>query len=276
MKRHSGFTLVELMIATVIGLFLMASLMNLFIATNRSVTLSDALAQNQEAGRFGMDYMTKFIRQAGYSEDFTVAAPPILINTTATPCLADACSDNNPVDAQGARLANPYVADDVIAVRSCSGTVIGGPINGQQQVANVFWVSNAVGTENELRCRTFDYGNNVWIDAAPVSIVANIESFEFQLGIAAQDTDRNAARYVNLETIENDPLLTLNQVRSIRIALLTTSQDELDANKLKTNVTERKYNILDGPIITITDGNLRQVFGNTVELTNMIESAILN
>jgi type IV pilus assembly protein PilW len=276
MKKHSGFTLVELMIATVIGLFLMASLMNLFIATNRSVTLSDALAQNQEAGRFAMDYMTKFIRQAGYSEDFTVAAPPILINTAATTCLADACSDNNPVDAQGDRLAIPYVANGTTALRSCSGTVIGGPINGQQQVANVFWVSNAVGTENELRCRTFDYDNNLWIDAAPVSIVANIESFEFQLGIAANEADRNASRYVNLETIESNPLLTLNQVRSIRIALLTTSRDELDANKLKSNVTERKYSVLDGPTLTITDGNLRQVFGNTIELPNMIESATLN
>jgi hypothetical protein len=106
--------------------------------------------------------------------------------------------------------------------------------------------------------------------------VANVESFEFQLGIASNSADRNAARYVNLETIENDHLLSLNNVRSIRIALLTTSLDELDANKLKTNVTERKYSILDGPTLTITDGNLRQVFGNTVELTNMIESATLN
>jgi len=281
MRHQKGFTLVELMIAAVIGLFLMASLMNLFITTNKSITLSEALSQNQESGRFAMDYMTKFIRQAGYSADFTAAAPPILINTPATPCTnADACSSNNPADAQGDRLSIPYVAGNDTVTKSCSGTDIGGATLGQQSIANVFWVSNTAGSENELRCRTYDYLNNAWIDASPVSIVANVESFEFQVGIAADENSRNAARYVNIDTIINDTTgaITLNLVRSIRIALLTTSQDSLDPNKVQTTTGSRKYIILDGPMIETADDDsyLRQVFSNTIELPNMIESAILN
>jgi len=278
MKTQKGFTLVELMIAGVIGIFLMASLMNLFITTNRSITLSEALSQNQESGRFALDYMTKFIRQAGYSADFTAAAPPVLINTPATPCtVADACSANNPSNANGDRLAIPYVSDVGGTIKSCSGT----DIVGQQSIANVFWVSNTAGSENELRCRTYDYLNNTWIDTAAVSIVANVETFEFQLGLAELEDDRNAARYVNMDTIINDDgsvIIPLSFVRSIRIALLTTSQDSLDANKVQTNAGSRKYVVLDGTMITTEDDDsyLRQVFSNTIELPNMIESAHLN
>jgi len=280
MRIQKGFTLVELMIASVIGLFLMASLMNLFITTNKSVTLSEALSQNQESGRFAMDYMTKFIRQAGYTEDFTVAAPPILINTALTPCINAACSSNNPADAKGDRLAIPYVVNAFTTTKSCSGTDIGGPLNGQQSIANVFWVSNTAGTENELRCRTYNYDTNAWIDNAAVSIVANVESFEFQVGIAASESDRNVSRYVNIDTIllDNTGAISANLIRSIRIALLTTSQDNLDANKVQSTQQARQYVILDGPTITtaVNDSNLRQVFSNTIELPNMIESATLN
>jgi len=275
MKNQKGLTLVELMIATLIGLFLMASLANLLITTNKSVTLSEALAQNQESGRFAMSFMTGFIRLAGYTDDFTVANPPILINTGSTPCIPQACSANNPTD-KGDRLAVTYVADAIQTTTSCAGTIVGGPVNGQQQIANVFWVSNDLATLNELQCRTYDYENDVWIDNAPVSIVANVESFEFQVGISAATTNRSAARYVNIDTIINASEL-LNNVRSVRIALLTSSQD-IDPDKVQSTQRSREYIVLDGPIITTAanDSNLLQIFSNTIELPGMIEKAIFN
>ncbi len=99
------------MVTAVIGLFLMASLMNLFITTNKSVALSDALAQNQESGRFAMEYLTRYIRQAGYSTISSAYAPAILSNksTRANLSIPDAISANNPVNAYGDRIAIPYV-----------------------------------------------------------------------------------------------------------------------------------------------------------------------
>jgi len=278
MKKQSGFTLVEIMVTAVIGLFLMASLMNLFITTNKSVALSDALSQNQESGRFAMEYLTRYIRQAGYSTSGSVYAPAILSNksTRANLSIPDAISANNPANAYGDRIAIPYVTDGTEIYRSCSGATF--PDEGQH-LANVFWVSNAPDTEFELRCRTYNYDGDTggaWLDGAAVSIVNNVQSMEFQIGISNTASDRTTSRYINLDTLDNDPALSLNQVRSYRIALLTTSQDELDANKVKTNSEERQYSILDGPVLTIDDGNLRQVFSNTIELPNMIETSIFN
>ena len=278
MKKQSGFTLVEIMVTAVIGLFLMASLMNLFITTNKSVALSDALSQNQESGRFAMEYLTRYIRQAGYSTSGSFYAPAILSNksTRANLSIPDAISANNPANAYGDRIAIPYVTDGTEIYRSCSGATF--PDEGQH-LANVFWVSNDPDTEFELRCRTYNYDSDTggaWLDGAAVSIVNNVQSMEFQIGISNTASDRTTSRYINLDTLDNDPALSLNQVRSYRIALLTTSQDELDANKVKTNSEERQYSILDGPVLTIDDGNLRQVFSNTIELPNMIETSIFN
>lgn len=283
MNRQSGFTLIELMIAGFIGVFILTGLMNLFITTNKSVTLSGSLSQNQETGRFAMDYMTKFIRTAGYTEDFTQTTYPIFIANSAVvnpiTCSGNqalACSENNPAGIRGDRLSIPFVVGDMNndIMRTCTGTLVGGPVNGQQNLVNVFWVSDDADTIRELRCRTFDRTNNDWLDN-PVSIINNVERFEFQIGVASSEEDKYASRYINLDTLEADPNTTLNHVRSIRIAILTTSQDSDDVNKTQSTIKERKYVLLDAPEFSFEDSNLRNIFINTVELPNMIEPAAL-
>lgn len=289
MNKQSGFTLIELMIAGFIGIFVLTGLMNLFITTNKSVTLSDSLSQNQETGRFAMDYLTKYIRLAGYSKDFTVFVPPLFIasgnGATAITCTgnqADACAANNPVASPvtvlGDKLSVPFnVGSDVSdTTRSCTGTVVGGPANGAQSLVNVFWVSALPDNLRELRCRTFSRDNNDWLDD-PVSIINNVERFEFLIGIADEDDEgditRYVTRYVSLDVIEADPNINLNHIRSIRIAVLTTSQDDIDSEKVQSTVRDRSYGILDSPTFTINDSNIRNIFSNTIELPNMIESA---
>jgi type IV pilus assembly protein PilW len=284
MKKQSGFTLIELMIAGFIGIFLFTGLMNLYITTNKSVTLSDSLSQNQEAGRFAMDYLTKFIRRAGYTEDFTTYTPVLFMSPgsinepiTCTGPQVDACAANNPntppVSVVGDRLS---IAMDIGGnpedlTRSCTGTIVGGPLNGTQRIVNVFWVSSDTDTARQLRCRTFSRDTNDWLDQ-PTSIINNIERLEFQVGIASTISDQSASRYVSVDTIEADPNIDMNFVRSIRISILTTSQNDIE-EKAQSTSRKRTYNILDSPVFTIEDTNLRNIFTNTVELPNMIGPA---
>ncbi len=271
MKKQYGFTLIELMIASVIGIIIMTGILNLFINTNRNITLSDALSQNQETGRFAMDFLTKNIRKAGYSpDDFTATAAPLLIPNNNITCdigdEAEACAANNPSDARGDRLSIPFTVISGTTVRSCTGTIINPDAGGPTSAANVFWVSNESDTDRELRCRTYDITNSTWFDS-PVSIINNVEAFEFQVGLARFQSEKNTARYVSVDQVTSVAL-----IRAFRIAVLTTSQDELDEDKLQTNVKERTYSLMDADYRSFTDGNLRSIFSNTIELPNQIET----
>ena len=287
MNKQSGFTLIELMIAGFIGIFIFTGLLNLLITTNKSVTLSDSLSQNQETGRFTMNYLTSFVRRAGYTEDFTAFTPPLFIESgentdspiTCTGNQADVCALNNPitnpVTMVGDRLSIPMDigGDNGDEIRSCTGTIIGGngawANSGPQRIVNVFWVSATADNNRQLLCRTFNRNTNNWIENQAVSIINNIERLEFQVGIASDAEESSASRYVSVNTITDDSTITMDFIRSIRISILTTSQDDLN-NDSQSTLRERSYGLLDAPEFTIKDRNLRNVFTNTIELPNMI------
>ena len=278
MNKQRGFTLVELMIASLLGLVVVGGMANLFITANRSVSLSDGISQNQETGRFAMDYMTRFIRNAGYTDDFFINIPALLTTNGTFSCTAsadtvNACSINDAStgDVVGDRLAIRFVVSAGQVQASCTGTQLG-DINAatSESFASVFWVNRA----QQLMCRTLNVATNTWFGAA-APIINHIERLEFQVGLADVLRDgksRDAARYVNFDRIQADTSYKLlDDIRSIRIAILTTSQDSLNNNKIQTKKEERKYGLLDAIPETFDDGRLRSIFSNTIELVNAIE-----
>jgi type IV pilus assembly protein PilW len=64
-----GVTIVELMIAMVLGLFLMSSVYFVYSKTKQTYRYQTALAQVQEQGRFAMDVLTQSLRIAGFPGD---------------------------------------------------------------------------------------------------------------------------------------------------------------------------------------------------------------
>lgn len=66
MRRQGGLTLVELMIALVLGSILMVGVVQLFSNMRHAYTLNESLSRIQEAGRFGMEHMSRHMRMAGY------------------------------------------------------------------------------------------------------------------------------------------------------------------------------------------------------------------
>lgn len=69
MKGHThcrGFSLVELMVALVITLILLAGIGQIFLSSKKSYTLQDSLARIQESGRYAMDVLSQDLRRAGY------------------------------------------------------------------------------------------------------------------------------------------------------------------------------------------------------------------
>jgi type IV pilus assembly protein PilW len=65
-KNNSGFTLIEIMVAMLIGLFLLGGVLQLFSGMNASVRLQEQVGYLQENGRMGIELLSKSIRNADY------------------------------------------------------------------------------------------------------------------------------------------------------------------------------------------------------------------
>lgn len=65
-KKQQGFTIVELMVAIVLGLIIVAAATQLFITGQTSLSIQKGMADLQESGNFGLRYITKDIRKTNY------------------------------------------------------------------------------------------------------------------------------------------------------------------------------------------------------------------
>lgn len=67
MKRtQQGISLVELMVAMLLGLILTAGLTQIFTGSQRSFRMAESLARTQETGRIALDILSRDIRNADY------------------------------------------------------------------------------------------------------------------------------------------------------------------------------------------------------------------
>ena len=72
-KHQSGFTLIELMVAIVLGLLITAAAMQLFLGGTISYRMQENVAEVQDGGIFGMDYITQQIQLANYGNSDNLA-----------------------------------------------------------------------------------------------------------------------------------------------------------------------------------------------------------
>lgn len=62
-----GLTIVEIMVAMVIGLILTAGVVQVFVGSKTTYRVNEALGRLQEDGRFALEYLSRDVRMAGYS-----------------------------------------------------------------------------------------------------------------------------------------------------------------------------------------------------------------
>ncbi len=65
-SKQAGMTLLEIMVAMVIGLFLIAGLFNIFLSSTQTYRMQDNMSRMQENGRFAMDFIIRDMRMADY------------------------------------------------------------------------------------------------------------------------------------------------------------------------------------------------------------------
>ena len=151
--QQRGFTLVELMVAMVIGLILTLAALQLFLTNQRTFALQQALAELHEDGQMVTRYMAADIRQAGRGS--AGAIPPVVV----------ADSSNG--------------ANDVLSIHYWgTATCAGDEYAGETEIQNTYSVSNGV-----LQCRS--ERTNTTVD-----LVSGVESFQVLYGL---DTNGDGA-----------------------------------------------------------------------------------
>ena len=65
-KHQAGFSLVEIMVALVIGIILILGVTEIFLTGSQSGVTSSDLARVQESGRIALELVSKEVRRAGY------------------------------------------------------------------------------------------------------------------------------------------------------------------------------------------------------------------
>lgn len=64
--RQAGVTLIELLVATAVGILLLAGVIQIFAGNSQTNRFNDSLARIQENGRFAIEELTREIRMAGF------------------------------------------------------------------------------------------------------------------------------------------------------------------------------------------------------------------
>lgn len=65
-NKQRGFSIVELMVALLLGLFLVSGVTAMYISSKQSYRMTDNISRLQESLRFSLDFMSSDIRMAGY------------------------------------------------------------------------------------------------------------------------------------------------------------------------------------------------------------------
>lgn len=72
--RHGGFSLVELMVAMLLSLVLLAGVVTIFISSRATYERTDQVSRLQENGRFALDSIVRDLRSAGFTACSKTAA----------------------------------------------------------------------------------------------------------------------------------------------------------------------------------------------------------
>jgi len=264
--RQYGLTLVELMISMVLGLMVVFAIGSILVASNSAVTLSDTLADSQEAGRFSADFMNRQLMRTGFDPNDVgfVAFAPVCIEASELIC------NRNSGAGTGDKIAVRRQAEaGTGSAVTCYGSALkdstGADISVDVVVTDIYWVEITDGVGN-LRCQSFDeegtvsanpgdsFGNALSLAAGVIAM----HSIYGQSNVGPDDDTLNVTTYYNADQVTD-----WSNVYAIRVAILTEASSSSGSGR-----SEKNYQLLDSAIYQYNDPILRQIFTTTVALAN--------
>ena len=279
-RQQQGLTLIEIMVALLIGAFLLAGVIQIFIVNKQTYRVQENLSRMQENGRFAIDYLNRYIRLAGYittkslndirykdlSRNSTTgqndgsSITSALFGNSGNKAIAGTNGDGlNSSDSITVRYQADPPADGQMA--DCLGNTVSSP-NGDVIVANQFFLKADASNNNQptLYCDPLHT-----TDPTEQPVISGVENMQIRYCVPADSTDTN----IGCVLAGND-VSDWNQIQSVRVSLLLRSADD----NLVTQPQPYQFDINgDGVNETITpsDKRLRRVFTTTIAVRNLVK-----
>lgn len=286
--RQRGLTLIEIMVALLIGIFLLAGVIQIFIANRQTYRVQENLSRMQENGRFAMYYLSRYIRLAGYvpnlsytnSDDKNRSNLVDIVEDT-FPSLDESLTDIMATTAIRGNNNSGLNNSDEISVRfktdpenynpltDCFGSEAGR----QVKVTNRFFLKNLKDKDNNdqpvLYCdpkRTA--GNDPVKDPArddpEQPIIEGVENMQIRYCERFNNDSNSSLRCVTADKVSD-----WNKVQSVRISLLVRSADDSLVGQPQPYQWDADGDGEDDPPLTPTDRRLRRVFTTTIIPRNL-------
>ncbi len=268
-KQQSGFSLVELMVAMLVGLFLIGAVIEVFISNKKSYQTSDDTSVLNDNARYSMAQLSNQLRLAGHQFE------PIL-------------GRDNSLVSQTVAFSNPTAS-----IQFDSGTYLFGSATDSGnydtlymrfqgssiQPLNVCGLSASTDTANTVRFSVktvaYELGPNTGVLSCNVSNTGeqdfsdHVEVFRVLYGIDS-NSDDVADKYVSANKVlpanSSRPVkgTEWEQVVSLKIGLLLRSN-----NRIKGNSVATSYQVLDKSV-SYSDPFARKVVTSTITLRNRL------
>lgn len=257
-RRQLGMTLIEIMIALLIGAFLMGGVLQIFVSSRQTNRMQESLSRLQENGRFAMEFISKDIRRAGYWGCLSPSTPDTdIAGTNDDTVNGDSIDDGtDTLTLRGAFSSlisvciEPPLPPTAAACLPATASACGDPA-----LTTAAYYTDPSSTitytiNNSVLQRNTNNQNN--------GLIEGIENMQILYG-----ADTNADNVPNYYVPAGTAGLNMAQVVSIRISLLAaTIDDNLTAQPLTYT-----YN---GVTTTPTDFRIRRVFNTTIAVRNRL------
>lgn len=240
-NAQKGLTLIELMVALLLGLIFSAAAFQLLLTNQRTFGLQQALSTLQEDGQMALRYMAADIRNAGRGSLLQGTMVPVILDPTHP---AGFSQNGNTHD----ELVVQY-----LGTSDCQGTSLGT----DQHIINRYYVNNG-----DLLC------SGSLSAGAAVVLLRNVESFQVQYGL---DSDKDGVlattQFVNASQDMLDPSAAGADdepvLGAIRLAVLINNDEYRTTPSSATT-----HYVLDQKLTSAADTRIRRVFSTTVHIRN--------
>ncbi|MDA3920329.1 MAG: PilW family protein [Salinisphaera sp.] len=279
-QKHTqrGFTLVELMVALVISLLLLAGILQILLGNRQSYSVQQSVAGLQENSRLVSFIVDNMVAHAGYRANLDATNKQLFL------ALGNA-GDGLPIDV-GAFVAGSNggaSGDDSVRIRfqaaggvhDCAGTEIDGYQGGRSSTdkplqANADFallLDKSDPNDITLDCVIYNDDDQPTLGSSggtpgiknTVPLVDGVDRFKVRYGIDT-NSDHSVDQYVSTLTAT-----TATQVLSLRLQLLLHSDNNASPSPIA-----QTYTFLDGSSKTYTDRRARTLLDQTVALRNVL------